>query len=157
MIRGSASGGEGGKSELPKLARLAGDLGFTVNVILDHDKPGTDDDLIAELRELCDLVIRLPERVAIERTIVNGLPAEVLRKTLDVLNNEHELGLTVADIDDPDLPAACVKALKQKGGLHRLFVDLLPDKQIPPLVDEILKTLGRPAPFGEPLVTLTDA
>lgn len=156
LIRGSASGGEGGKSELPKLARLAIDLGFAVNVILDHDKPGTDDDLINELRALCDLVIRLPERVAIERAIVNGLSMDFLRKTLDMLNDEHELGLTVQDIDDADLPAACVKALKQKGGLHRIFVDLLPRKVVPPLANEVLKNLGWPAPSGEPLVTLTD-
>jgi putative ATP-dependent endonuclease of OLD family len=155
LIRGSASGGEGGKSELPKLAQLAADLGFTVNVILDHDKPGTDDDLINELRELCDLVIRLPERVAIERAIVNGLSAEVLRPTLDVLNDEHELDLIVEDIDDDELPATCVKALKKKGGLHRQFVDLLPSGEVPPLANEVLKNLGRLAPFGEPLVTLT--
>jgi hypothetical protein len=156
LIRGSASGGEGGKSELPKLAQLAADLGFTVNVILDYDKPGTDDDLIDKLRELCDLVIRLPERVAIERAIVNGLSAEVLRAALEVLNDEHELDLTVDDVDDDDLPAACVKALKKKGGLHRQFVDLLPSGEVPPLANEVLRKLGRPAPFGEPLVTLTD-
>ena len=156
LIRGSASGGEGGKSELPKLAQLATDLGFTVNVVLDHDKPGTDDDLIDELRELCELVIRLPERVAVERAIVNGLSAEVLRPALDVLNDEHDLNLTVEDIDDDDLLAACVKALKKKGGLHRQFVDLLPSGKVPPLANEVLRKLGRPAPFGEPLVTLTD-
>jgi hypothetical protein len=152
LIRGSASGGEGGKSELPKLAKLAVALGFEVNVILDHDKPGTDDDLIAELRALCELVVRLPERVA----IVNGLSPDVLRQVLDVLNDEHELGLTVEDIDDDDLPAACVKALKQKGGLHRLFVDLLPRRVMPPLAENVLEQLGQAAPFGEPLITLTD-
>lgn len=156
LIRCSASGGEGGKSELPKLARLATDLGFTVNVILDHDKPDTDDDLIDELCELCELVIRLPERVAIERAIVNGLSAESLRPALDALNDEHELDLTVEDINDDDLPAACIKALKKKGGLHRQFVDLLPSGEVPPLANEVVKKLGRPAPFGEPLVTLTD-
>ncbi len=155
LIRSSASGGEGGKSELPKLAKLAVALGFEVNVILDHDKPGTDDDLIAELRALCELVVRLPERVAIERAIVNGLSPDVLRQVLEVLNDEHELGLTVEDIDD-DLPAACVKALKQKGGLHRLFVDLLPRRVMPPLAENVLEQLGQAAPFGEPLITLTD-
>ena len=156
LVRGSASGGEGGKSELPKLARLARDLGFAVSVILDHDKPGADDDLIDELRDLCDLVIRLPERVAIERAIVNGLSVDTLRKTLDVLNDEHELDLTVEDIDDGGLPAACVKALKQKAGLHRLFIDLLPFREVPPLANEVLVMLGRPAPAGDPIVTLTD-
>lgn len=156
LIRASASGGEGGKSELPKLAKLAGNLGFTVNVVLDHDKPGTDDDLIAELRELCAVIVRLPERVAIERAIVNGLSADVLRRILKAVNDEHDLGLTVEDIDDDDLPAACVKALKRKGGLHRLFVDLLPRGVIPPLANEVLRALGQLAPLGETLITLTD-
>jgi hypothetical protein len=156
LIRGSAAGGEGGKSELPKLAKLASDLGFSVRVVLDHDKPGTDHDLIAELQELCEVVVRLPERVAIERAIVNGLSADVLRETLKVLNDEHELDLTVEDIDDDDLPAACVKALKQKGGLHRLFVDLLPQGVMPPLANEVLKQLGQVAPLGENVITLTD-
>ncbi len=156
LIRGSASGGEGGKSELPKLAKLASDLGFSVRVVLDHDKPGTDDDLIAELRALCEVVVRLPERVAIERAIVNGLSADVLRETLKVLNDEHELGLTVEDMEDDDLPAACVKALKQKGGLHRLFVDLLPQDVMPPLANEVLKRLGQVTPLGENVITLTD-
>ena len=156
LIRGSASGGEGGKSELPKLAQLAADLGFTVNVILDHDKPGTDDELIAELQGLCDLVIRLPERVAIERAIVNGLSVDVLRQALNVLNDAHELDLTVEDINAAQLPAACVRALKKKGGLHRQFVDLLAPGEVPPLANEVLKKLGRLAPVGEPLVTLTD-
>jgi hypothetical protein len=46
--------------------------------------------------------------------------------------------------------------LKKKGGLHRQFIDLLPSGEVPPLANEVLRKLGRPAPFGEPLVTLTD-
>lgn len=156
LIRGSPSGGEGGKSELPKLAKLAGDLGLSVRVVLDQDKPGTDHDLIAELRDLCEMVVRLPERVAIEKAIVNGLGADVLRQTLNVLNDEYELDLSVNDINDADLPAACVKALKQKGGLHRLFVDLLPQDVIPPLANDVLEQLSRVAPLGNNVITLPD-
>jgi hypothetical protein len=83
------------------------------------------------------------ERVAVERAIVNGLAPAVLRPVLQSLNDEHALDLTVPDIDDDDLPAACVKALKQKGGLHRLFIDLLPRKTIPELVNNVIVALGR--------------
>lgn len=55
FVPASASGGEGGKSELPKLAHLAADLGFAVRVVLDHDKPGTDDDLKGHSRSTARL------------------------------------------------------------------------------------------------------
>ena len=78
FVAASASGAEGGKSELPKLARLATDLGLAVRVVLDNDKPGTDDDLIEQLRATAELIVRLPDGAAVERTIVDGLAPDVL-------------------------------------------------------------------------------
>jgi len=156
FVAASASGGEGGKSELPKLARLAADLGLAVRVVLDHDKPGSDDDLIDELRITAELIVRLPERAAVEKAIVDGLAPSVLRPVLEILNDEHSLGLMVDAIDDSHLPASCVKALKQKGGLHRLFIELLPPKTIPQLANNVLVQLGGSPPSGDPLITLAD-
>lgn len=156
FVPASASGGEGGKSEVPKLARLAADLGLAVRVVLDNDKPGTDDDLIGELGNTAELIVRLPERAAAERAIVDGLGSDVLRPVLETLNDEHALGLTVDGIDDDDLSVACVKVLKQKGGLHRLFIDLLPRATVPELANNVVKRLLGSAPAGNPLVTLAD-
>jgi putative ATP-dependent endonuclease of OLD family len=45
FVPASAGGGEGGKQELPKIAKLAAELGFAVRIVLDHDKPDTDHEL----------------------------------------------------------------------------------------------------------------
>jgi hypothetical protein len=74
MIAAGISGG-GGKEQLPKLADLAGELGFHVRVVIDNDKPGGDTVLLAELGGLAEQVIQLPERTAVERALARGLPA----------------------------------------------------------------------------------
>ncbi|MDQ3151390.1 MAG: hypothetical protein M3R63_06635 [Actinomycetota bacterium] len=153
LVSASASGREGGKQELPKIAQLAVDLGLAVRVVLDHDKPGTDDQLIEELRSITEVVVRLPERAAVERAIVDGLSPDVLRPVLDILNDDHELSLDVASIEDAKLSERCIWALKQKGGLHRTFVDALPRGVVPPLASEVLKRLKAATP-ADPLITL---
>lgn len=153
LVPASAGGGEGGKQELPKLAKLAAELGLAVRVVLDHDKPGIDETLIHELCETAEMVVRLPERAAVERAIVDGLSAEALRKALDSVNDDHELKLDIDSIADSSLAEKCVWALKQKGGLHRPFIDALPEGTTPPLAAAVLKQLRKSAP-ADPLVTL---
>jgi hypothetical protein len=153
LVPASAGGGEGGKQELPKLAKLAAELGLAVRIVLDHDKPGTDDDLINELRKTAEMVIRLPERAAVERAIVDGLPVDQLRAALDIVNADHELGLDVGSIAGSEIAAKCVWALKQKGGLHRPFIDALPTGTTPPLAANVLEQLKAHTP-ADPLITL---
>lgn len=153
LVPASAGGGEGGKHELPKIAKLAAELGLAVRIVLDHDKPGTDQDLIDELCEIAEMVVRLPERAAVERAIVAGLSSEELREALESINEDHDLKLDVDSIDDSDLAEKCVWALKQKGGLHRPFIDALPAGTIPPLAALVLKQIKASAPT-DPLITL---
>lgn len=153
LVPASAGGGEGGKQELPKIARLAAELGLAVRIVLDHDKPGTDTALIDELCKIAELVVRLPERAAVERAIVDGLSAEELREALNNINDDHDLKLDVDSIDDSDLAEKCVWALKQKGGLHRPFIDALPAGTTPPLAAAVLKQLKSSVP-ADPLITL---
>ena len=137
--------GDGGKDELPKLARLAAALGFHVRVVLDNDKPGGDAALIAELTALADHVIRLPERSSVEQALVIGVDASRLRTAFERLVTEHGLvGITVSSIADADLEKAIVKALKTKGGLHQAFVEALPPGKMPPLAKKVLDTLANP-------------
>ena len=153
LVPASAGGGEGGKQELPKIAKLAAELGLAVRIVLDHDKPGTDKDLIDELCKIAEIVVRLPERVAVERAIVDGLAAGELREALDSTNEDHDLKLDVDSIDDSKLAEKCVWAVKQKGGLHRPFIDALPAGTTPPLAAAVLKQLKASAP-ADPLITL---
>ena len=141
-VRLAATGlGDGGKTQLPKLARLAADLGFHVRVVMDNDKPGEDADLIAELAELSEQVILLPERTAIERALVRGLPSSVVREVLEELKSVYGLTVNIEAIPEPALENEAAKLLKQKGGLHQQFVNALPSGVFPPLVVEILDAL----------------
>lgn len=153
LVPASVGGGEGGKQELPKIARMAAELGLAVRVVLDHDKPGTDAELTDDLVSVAEMVVRLPERAAVERAIVDGLSADELREALENINEDHELKLDVSSINDADLTGKCVWALKQKGGLHQPFIDALPDGVTPPLATAVLKQLQASAP-ADPLVTL---
>lgn len=155
LVPASAGGGEGGKQELSKIATLAAELGLGVRVVLDHDKPGTDKDLIDQLCTVAEMVVRLPERAAAERAIVDGLEADDLREALENVNEEHDLKLNVDDTDDEGLADKCIWALKQKNGLHRPFIDALPDGVVPPLASAVLKQLRKVAPT-DPLVTLNE-
>jgi hypothetical protein len=148
-------GGGGGKEQLPKLANLARELGFHVRVVIDNDKPGGDAALLAELGGLVEQIIRLPERTAIERALVRGLPADAQRTALSAVNDLYGLGLNVDEIRDKDLEEVIVKQLKQKNGLHQPFVAALPDGAIPPLAAEILDTLTQP-PSQPPLTQLQE-
>jgi len=56
-------------------------------------------------------------------------------RVLETLNDEHQHDLRIEDIDDDDLAACCVKALKPKGGRHRLVIDLLPRKTVPEMAN----------------------
>ncbi len=138
--------GDGGKDQLPKVARLAGELGFHVRVVLDHDKPGTDAALITELITLAEQVIRLPERTSVERALVHDVPPDNLRIGLQRINAEYGLGVAVDDIPDGDLEAKIIGLLKQKGGLHQPFVDAMPPKSRGPLAVAVLDTLVAPPP-----------
>ncbi|MHB1733748.1 MAG: OLD family protein [Ferrimicrobium acidiphilum] len=153
LVPASAGGSEGGKSELPKIAKLATELGLAVRIVLDHDKPGTDKDLIDELCEIAEMVVRLPERAAVERAIVDGLSSDELRQALDSINDDHDLKLDIDSIDNNDLADKSVWALKQKGGLHRPFIDALPAGTTPPLAAAVLKQIKASAP-AIPLITL---
>jgi hypothetical protein len=153
LVPASAGGGEGGKQELSKIGELATELGLAVRIVLDHDKPGTDQDLIDELCKIAEMVVHLPERAAVERAIVAGLPAADLRQALSAINADHELNLDVDSINEGDVAEKCVWALKQKGGLHRSFIEALPAGTTPPVAAAVLKHIRASAPT-DPLVIL---
>lgn len=137
--------GDGGKDELPKLARLASELGFHVRVVLDNDKPGADAALIAELTGVAEQVIQLPERTSVERALTHGVEPARLRTALRQLIDDYDLtGIDVDTIDDKDLEAKTIKQLKAKGGLHQPFMEALPPGQVPHLARKVLNTLCKP-------------
>jgi hypothetical protein len=149
-------GPDGGKERLPGLAKLAGELGFHVRAVLDNDGPGTDTSLLATLQGLCEMVIRLPTRTAIERALVAGLSEPALRTTLGWLSGEYSLGIDASTVSAAALAKTAASALKQKGGLHQPWVDALPAKNVPPIARDVISTVTGPAPVGGGLVNIAD-
>lgn len=94
------------------------------------------------------MVVTMPKRTAIERALVRGLSEKVLKRVLRTLNRDHELGLRIDDMDDENLEKTLIKQLKQKGGLHRLFVAQLPERVFPEIATALLIKLKGPAPTG---------
>jgi putative ATP-dependent endonuclease of the OLD family len=134
----SATGDHGGKSRIPELAKLAVQLGFVVFAVLDGDSPGDNDDLIAELGTIGATVVALPPRSAVEAAITRGVPATALRAALHELDSTFGLALAPASLDDNAVERTAVTVLKMKGGLHRQFVDALPDGVLPALAAQLL-------------------
>lgn len=147
--------GDGGKESLPRLARLAVELGFHVFVVLDNDGPGTDAALLTDLQAVAELVVRLPTRTAVERALVAGLSTGTVRTTLTWLDSEYALGLDVPAITDAHLERQAAKALKMKSGLHQPWVDALPVRSAPPLAVAVLDAL-RVGPSAGSLLEIPD-
>jgi putative ATP-dependent endonuclease of the OLD family len=136
----SAPGESGGKDNMPRLARLAASMGFPVRAILDDDKPGESDDLFDEMEVLCELLVILPERTAVERALVTGLAPDRIRETLGWLAGEYGLEVDVDSIsDERALQSTAVRSLKMKGGLHKPWVDGLGQGPAPPIAFAALK------------------
>ena len=131
------------------MARLAAALGFHVRVVVDNDDPVADAALIATLIGICEAVIVLPPKTAIERALVAGLTEQTVRDTLEWLDMQYGLGLAVAGLSSTELPKVAAKAIKAKGGLHQPWIDALPAKSSPPIARRVLDSLTAPAPSSK--------
>lgn len=142
-----APGESGGKEQLPKLASLANDLGFTVRAVIDDDKPGENDELYDTMEPLTEQLVVLPPRTAVEAALVRGLPPTLLRPAFEALVEAYGLDFDVAAIADDRLEEIILKrkVLKAKGGLHKPWVESLPPIQSAPMLAlDVLRTICSP-------------
>jgi putative ATP-dependent endonuclease of OLD family len=141
----------GGIEQIPKLANLAGELGFRVVAILDHDKPGPTTEANLRNAELAaDAVVRLPERFAIEKALVYGIEGQVLREAMDRLRQEFELPWPdPTTLNDEAVEDHLIGNLKGRGGLHTAFIDLLPVGTRPRVAMKLLNEAVRLASSSE--------
>jgi hypothetical protein len=128
-----AADSSGGSSAVPRLCRVAHNLGFYTVAVVDGD-PG-DEDIVEANVAASDAVIRLPDGVAIERALLDGIDSDDIRKALKRL--DVELPADFSELDEGPLNKLAVKIMKSRGGLHAEFVDALRGK-IPPLAARIL-------------------
>jgi hypothetical protein len=124
----AAGFGEGGHGSVPKVCRLAHQLGFRVVAALDFDESGAGADIsFTAAQQAGDEAVRLPEGFAIEKALVHGISRDVLLNVLTELNSTWQLNLRgLEQATHNELQATAVKALKQKSGLHAQYVELLP-------------------------------
>jgi hypothetical protein len=139
----AASFADGGHGQVPKVCKLARQLGFRVIAALDFDEPGAGADLsFATAKDTADEVVRLPQGFAIELALVHGIPLDVLRGVMAELNGTWQLNLQgLETADDRKLRVTAVKALKAKSGLHAQFVELLPSSSPPPVAVALLTAI----------------
>lgn len=118
-----------GHTEVVKICKLARQLGFRVIAGLDFDKPGEGADTsFADVQQVADDVVRLPERFAIERALVYGVPRQNVIDAFTELDQEWQLGLgDMERLSDSDLEKRVAKAL-HSSSLHAQYVYLLTGK-----------------------------
>jgi putative ATP-dependent endonuclease of OLD family len=141
------NGSGGGTTQIPRVAKLARELGFRVIGVIDNDP---DSDPIAILAA-CDAVVQLPKGMAIERAIVAGVPVKKLRAAAAAF-----LAYGVPDPtdgkEDEEVAEALVKPLHSHG-LHEQFVEALAsDNQIPPVVSATLDAIADAASADNPVI-----
>ena len=136
------NGDGGGGSQIPRVAALAKSLGFRVVALIDNDPAKKSAEVVREIRAACDVVVRLPERMAIERAILAGSTPEDLRAAAAVLSEFGQQDPT-ADKGDDQLGDAVMRSL-HKSGLHEPFLAALVDStsSLPPVIEDALQAVA---------------
>jgi hypothetical protein len=133
----------GGIDEVPRLCELARSLGFRVVAAIDHDNdPDEAARRLAAIEPHADGVARLPHRTAIERALIDGVPAAevivALRSLEDIYGLDLPQGLDVAD--ERTIRDLAVRQIK-RNNLHAEFVAALPAGSLPTLGSRLLAVI----------------
>lgn len=118
-------GSDGGITRLPAMAEIALQLGFSVRAIVDNDKPGREHPAVAQLAALCEQLVVLPDRTAVEAALIRGIDGAKLREVVESLT---ELGMPPLpdDLDDDAIAEHLItKKILKKQGLGPAWVEAL--------------------------------
>jgi hypothetical protein len=157
----SADNGDGGGgSQIPRVAALAKSLGFRVVALIDNDPAKKSAEVVEQIQAACDVVVRLPERMAIERAILAGSTPEDLRAAAAVISEFGQQD-PAADKGDDQLGDAIMRSL-HKSGLHEPFLAALVDStsSLPPVIGDALQAVAAAGALdyaGPSLIDLTFA
>lgn len=132
-------GSDGGITRLPAMAKVALELGFRVRAIVDNDKPGQEDPAVAELADLCEQLVVLPTRTAVEAALVRGIPGEKLRKIVVSLADLGMPALPQEVEDDAIAEHLLSKKILKKHGLGPAWVEALTTP--PPTARAVIEAL----------------
>lgn len=135
----AGAGGSGGYVNVLKLAGTARDIGLRAVGAVDGDTRREAQQHLQTYGALADAIVRLPNTVAIEAAIVDGIPEGVLKQAIkDVA--------AAADLPEPQnfeqlagqqLTGAAIAFIKNNS-LHGPFIDSLPLGSLPTLAVQFL-------------------
>ncbi|MEO0492049.1 MAG: TOPRIM nucleotidyl transferase/hydrolase domain-containing protein [Actinomycetota bacterium] len=143
VIDAGVADGSGGASAVARLASLARRLGFHTIALIDGDKGVDGKTALAAAEAAADRVVRLPDGFAIERALVDGVADDVVISTVRVVCETFDVAVppNLDTLTGKDLLKTVVAVLKKNGGLHAQFVDLLPPKNVPPMLRRTLEAI----------------
>ncbi|HZD71244.1 MAG TPA: TOPRIM nucleotidyl transferase/hydrolase domain-containing protein [Actinomycetes bacterium] len=125
----------GGIDEFPRLCELARSLGFRVVAAIDHDNdPDEAARRLAAIESHADGVARLPDRTAIERALIDDVPAAEIIVALRSLEDTLDLDLPQElDVDDERTIREFTVRQVKRNNLHAEFVAALAAGSLPTL------------------------
>lgn len=127
-------GSDGGKTRLAAMAVVARELGFTVRAVVDNDKK--DDGSLERIERVCEALILLPPRFAVEAALVRGLTPQIVRAAVDELVDSGELD-EKPDVSDEDLADLLVESVLKKQRLHGPWAQAI--KSRPPVATRVIE------------------
>ena len=136
------SGSGGGTSQIPLVASLAKQLGYRVVAIVDGDPVKYATAALTQIEAACDVVVRLPTSVAVERAILIGATVAHIRAAASVFPTFGQPDPTLGQSDND--VAAAVTQLLHKKGLHEQFFRALVDETgvLPPVMESALANVA---------------
>ncbi|MGP3732994.1 hypothetical protein ACTWJ9_07200 [Streptomyces sp. GDS52] len=120
----AGTGADGGIDQVPQIADLAKQLGFRVVGVVDADKPSQQSAAqLDKVEKSCDVVIRLPEKTAVERAITAGVSLAHLAAASSVLTAFGQQDPLSAEATERTVTKLCV--MLHGKSLHEPFLDAL--------------------------------
>jgi len=132
--------GSGGYSSVLRLTAAAKEMGLYAVGLVDGDTSPGVKEFVESNSDNADVVIRLPDSVAIEYAIVHDVPDSTIRQALSDTTTALQLPpiQRLDEIPAKELEAQTITYIK-KNMLHAAFIEALPFENLPLLANTILE------------------
>lgn len=141
-IINAGAGGSGGYANVLKLAGTAREMGLRSISAIDGDTRQEPKRHLEDYGALPDAVVRLPDDIAIEAALVDGLPDDVLIQAIKDLAASAGIAepRDLEQLVGAQVTGAAIVFIKGNS-LHGPFIDALPSTNLPVLAVKYLNTL----------------
>ena len=135
----AGSGGEGGYTSVLRLAHVAKRLGLRAIGVVDGDVDVGAKTYVHDNQGLADVVVRLPERVAIEVALIDGVPELDAQQSLRDASTSLGVNYPI-ELDQLSGKQFVRRARKfvKDNSMHGMFVDGLPASSLPPIAMDLI-------------------